>query len=138
LAARLRLHRHRADLDLVGETPETLVIRKIGYGLPGLALPPVLTAAMAFVGLSLPLAIPGVASLGLAAALFHVPNLDLRRRATATRGEMRSAVRVYLEPFALERAADAGTVETLNRTAEIGDGRAFALIRETLLRARLA
>jgi hypothetical protein len=79
-----------------------------------------------------------VASLGLAAALFHVPNLDLRRRATATRGEMRSAVRVYLEPFALERAADAGTVETLNRTAEIGDGRAFALIRETLLRARLA
>lgn len=138
LAARLRLHRYRADLDLVGETPETLVIRKIGYGLLGLAFPPVLTAAMAFVGLSLPLAIPGVASLGLAAALFHVPDVDLRRRAKTTRGEMRSAVCVYLELVALERAADAGTVEALNRAAEIGDGRAFALIRAALLRAYLA
>lgn len=138
LAARLRVDRYRADLDLVGVAPETLVIRKLGYGLLGLAFPPVLITAMAFVGLSLPLAIPGLASAGLAAALFQVPDFDLRRRARATRGEMRRAVCVYLELVALERAADAGTVEALNRAAEIGDGRAFSLIREALLRAHLA
>lgn len=138
LAARLGVERYRADLDLVGEAPETLVVRKLAYGLLGLAFPPVLTTAMAVVGLSLPLAIPGLASLGVAAALFHVPDVDLRRRAMATRREMRRAVCVYLELVALERAADAGTVEALNRAAEIGDGRAFSLIREALLRAHLS
>ena len=35
----LGLRRYGADLDLVGETPETLAVRKIGYGLLGLAVP---------------------------------------------------------------------------------------------------
>ena len=43
----------------------------------------------------------------------------------------------YLDLVALERAADAGTVEALDRAAAIGDGRAFARIRDALLRARL-
>ena len=138
LAARMGLRRYRADLDLVGEGPETLVARKLGYALLGLAFPPVLATTMALVGLSVPLVLPGVASLGLAIALFFVPDLDLRRRATTTRREMRRAVCVYLELVALERVADAGTVEALNRAAGIGNGRAFSLIRAALLRAHLA
>ncbi|MFZ5872260.1 MAG: type II secretion system F family protein, partial [Actinomycetota bacterium] len=54
------------------------------------------------------------------------------------RAQMRRAVSVYLELVALERAADAGTVEALDRAAAIGDGRAFILIRDALLRARLS
>lgn len=138
LTTRLRIDRYRADLELVGQAPETLVLRKLGYGLLGLLFPPVLTTAMALVGMSLPVVIPGVASLALAAALFHVPDVDLRRRANVTRAEMRRAVCVYLELVALERAADAGTVQALNRAAEIGDGRAFTLIRRALLRAHLS
>lgn len=138
LTSRLGIDRNRADLDLVGEAPEDLAIRKVGYGLLGLAFAPALATAMGLLGLALPVMIPGVAALGLAAALFYVPDLDLRRRATATRAEMRRAVCVYLELVALERAADAGTVEALDRAAAIGDGRAFALIRDALLRARLS
>ena len=137
LASRLGLGRYRADLDLIGESVETLAVRKVAVGLLGLAFPPVLAAAMALIGLSLPLAIPGLASLGFAVLLFLAPDLDVRRRATATRAEMRRAVCVYLELVALERAADAGTAEALHRAADIGDGRAFELFREALLRAQL-
>lgn len=137
LASRLGLSRYRADLDLIGEAPETLALRKVAFGVLGLAFPPVLATAMALIGLSLPLAIPGFASLGLAALLFFAPDLDVRRRAAETRAEMRRAVCVYLELVALERVADAGTAEALHRAADIGDGRAFLLIRDSLLRAQL-
>jgi hypothetical protein len=137
LASTLGLNRYRADLDLIGEAPEALALRKVAFGLLGLAFPPVLAAAMAVIGLSLPLAIPGLASLVLGALLFLAPDLDVRRRAAATRAEMRRAVCVYLELVALERVADAGTAEALHRAADIGDGRAFALIRDALLRAQL-
>lgn len=137
LAARLGLGRYRADLDLIGEAAETLGFRKVAFGLLGLAFPPVLATAMALIGLSLPLAIPGLASFGFAALLFFAPDLDVRRRATAIRAEMRRAVCVYLELVALERVADAGTAEALHRAAAIGDGRAFELFREALLRAQL-
>jgi hypothetical protein len=137
LASALGLDRHRADLDLIGEAPERLAFRKVGFGLLGLAFTPVLATAMALIGLSLPWAIPGFASVVLAALLFLAPDLDVRRRAVATRAEMRRAVCIYLELVALERVADAGTTEALHRAAEIGDGRAFALIRDALLRAQL-
>lgn len=137
LASSLGLDRHRADLDLIGEEPERLAFRKVGFGLLGLAFPPVLATAMALIGLSLPWAIPGFASVVLAAMLFLAPDLDVRRRAAATRAEMRRAVCIYLELVAMERVADAGTTEALHRAAEIGDGRAFALIRDALLRAQL-
>ena len=137
LASRLGLGRYRADLDLIGDAAETLALRKVAFGVLGLAFPPVLASAMAVIGLSLPLAIPGFASLVLAALLFLAPDLDVRRRATETRAEMRRAVCVYLELVALERVADAGTAEALHRAADIGDGRAFSLIRDSLLRAQL-
>lgn len=138
LAARLGLERYRADLDLLGETAGRLAARKIGYGLLGLAFPPLLTGVLALIGTALPITVPALGSVVLAGVLFVVPDLDVRRRGATARLELRRTVCVYLELVALERAADAGTVEALNRAAAIGDGRAFALIRDALLRAHLA
>jgi Type II secretion system (T2SS), protein F len=137
LAHRVGLDRYRSDLDLVGDGPAQLMTRKIGYALLGLVFPPVLVTVMGLLGLWLPLPIPVLGSLLLATGLFFVPDLDLRRRAQAARDQMRRAVCVYLELVALERAADAGAVEALERAAAIGDGRAFELIGDALLRARL-
>lgn len=137
IASALGMERHRADLELIGEAPESLALRKVAFGLLGLAFPPVLATAMALIGLSLPLVIPGGAALVLAGGLFFAPDLDVRRRAVRTRAEMRRAVCVYLELVALERVADAGSAEALHRAADIGSGRAFALLREALLRAQL-
>ena len=132
------LRRYRSDLDLVGETPEDLAVRKIGYGLLGLVFPALLAATLTLLGVSPPLVIPAAASLALGAVLFTVPDLDLRRRAGAARDELRHAVCAYLELVALERAGDAGTVEALERAATVGDSPAFLRIRDALTRAELA
>lgn len=135
---RFGLPRLRADLELVGDSPSHLLVRKVGYAALGLAFPPVLAFVMAVIGLRLPIAIPAIASVAFAAVLFFVPDLDVRRGALGVRREMRRAVVVYLELVALERAADAGASEALHRAAAIGDGRAFALIRDALTRAQLS
>ena len=132
-----RLDLPSRDLELVGDSPDRFLLKKLLFGALGLAFPPVLAALMAIIGLSLPLVIPGLASLALGAALFFAPDLDVRRRAAAAREEMRRAVCVYLELVALERVADAGTAEALQRAADVGDGLAFGLIRDALVRAQL-
>ena len=138
LVGQLRADKLTAELRLLGQTPEQLVVRKLSFALLGLAFPPVLAAVMGVIGLTLPVVIPGFASLALGAALLFAPDLDVRKRALEARREMRRAVCIFLELVALERAADAGTTEALNRAADIGDGRAFSLLRDALLRARLA
>ena len=137
LVRRLGLQRLSTNLELIGDTPEALAVRKVAFGLLGLVFPPLLVAAMAVLGATLPVAIPGAASLGLAALLFFAPDLDVRRRAEVARVELRRAVCVYLELVALERVADAGTAEALRRAADIGDGLAFSLLRDALIRAQL-
>lgn len=135
---RFGLPRLRADLELVGESPTHLLVRKVSYAALGLAFPPLLVFVMAVIGLRLPVGIPVIASIAFGAVLFFVPDLDVRRGAVRVRAEMRRAVVVYLELVALERAADAGASEALHRAAAIGDGRAFALIRDALMRAQLS
>ncbi len=133
----LDLDRHRADLALTGTTATRLAMEKLGYAFVGLAFPVLLTAILALSGTALPFVVPTAASLVLAVVLSFMPEVELRRRATAARVQMRRTVCVYLELVALERAADAGAVEALERAAAIGDGPGFEHIREALLRARL-
>jgi hypothetical protein len=137
LAERLGLQRYRSDLALVQETAGDLAARKVGYAAIGLVFPPLLATASTVLGVRPPVPVPVVASLLLAVVLFFVPDVDLRRRAAEVRAEMRRAVCIYLELVALERLADAGASEALERAADIGDGRAFTLIRDALLRARV-
>ncbi len=137
IAATLNLDRHRADLALTGTTAQRMATEKIGYALVGLTFPVVLAAILALAGLAVPAVLPVAVSLGLAAAMSFLPEVDLARRADLARTQLRRTVCVYLELVALERAADAGAVESLERAAAIGDGAGFTHIREALLRARL-
>ena len=135
---RLGLARHAADLRLLGESVEQLVVRKLAYGLVGLAFPPVLATLMALIGLRLPWPIPAGAAAVFAAVLFLAPDLDIRQRANAVRDELRRASAAYLELVALERAADAGASEALDRAATIGVTPAFERLQDALTRAHLA
>ena len=135
---RLGLARHAADLRLLGESVEQLVVRKLAYGLVGLAFPPVLATLMALIGLRLPWPIPAGAAVVFAAMLFLAPDLDVRQRANAVRDELRRASAAYLELVALERAADAGASEALDRAATIGVTPAFERLQDALTRAHLA
>lgn len=137
LAEQLHLDRYRADLALTGTTVERMVVEKLAYGLVGLVFPALMGAILSLAGLSLPVALPALFGLALGVAMSFLPEIDLRRRASRARKAMRRSVCVYLELVALERAADAGAVEALERAAAIGDDAGFGHIREALLRARL-
>ncbi|GEA89063.1 type II secretion system F family protein [Cellulomonas cellasea] len=133
----LGLRRFTADLRMLDETPEQLAARKAGYAVLGVAFPVILALAAALLGVQPPVVIPAAAALALGALLFVVPDLDLRRRAAIARADLRRATCVYLELVALERAADAGTTEALDRAASIATTREFTRIRDALLRAEL-
>lgn len=137
LVEQLGLTRHTADLELVGETAATLLLRKLGYTMLGLAFPPVLASLMALTGLSLPWPVPAALGAVLGVVLFVVPDLDLRHRANLARVDVRAELGVYLELVALERAADAGSSEALERAAAVGDSRFFGLVRDELMRSQL-
>lgn len=137
LTRTLRLERHAADLALTGTSLARLAGEKVGYALVGLVFPVLMTAILVIGGVSLPLAVPALAGVVLAAAMSLLPDHELRRRASLARVQMRRTVCTYLELVALERAADAGAVEALERAAAIGQGPGFGHIREALLRARL-
>jgi hypothetical protein len=137
LARAARLDRLSADLDLLGETVELLVVRKLGYLLLGLAFPPILATVLALIGSSLPWGLPMMAALALGGVLFMMPDVDVHGRARAARAELRAAVCAYLEMVALERAADAGAIEAVERAATIGDTPAFERIRAALTKAQL-
>lgn len=134
----LGLSRYAADLRMVQTTPETLAGHKIGYGLVGLAFPPLMSTLLLLLGVSLPFGLPLAIGVVLGALFFWLPDLTLRQEATAARARMREATCVYLELVAMERLADAGPSEALDRAASIGGSREFARIRDALLRAELA
>lgn len=137
VAEALGLDRHRADLAITGTTPTRMALEKMGYAFVGLTFPVLLTSILSIAGLALPVVIPLAAAVGLAVGMSFLPELELRRRSAVARMQMRRTVCAYLELVALERAADAGAVEALERAAAIGDGPGFGHVRDALLRARL-
>lgn len=131
------LEKHRADLALTQTTSARMAREKLAYAALGLAFPVMLSAVVGVAGMSPPLFVPVGLSVGLAALLSLMPEAELRRRAAVARFNMRRTVCAYLELVALERTADAGPVEALERAAAIGSGPGFVHIRQALLRARL-
>ena len=133
----LGLRRFTADLRMVDQTVETLAARKVGYAFLGLTFPTVMALLLAVVGTRTPILFPAALAVMGAGVLFVVPDIDLRRRATRARADMRRATCVYLELVALERAADSGATEALERAATVGQSREFERIREALLTAEV-
>lgn len=127
-----------ADLRLLGQDRDEWLASKVGFGVLGLALVPVLTGVAALAGHKMAWTVPAVGSLALGAALFFVPDLVTRVNAAEKRTDFRHAVTSYLDLVALERGAGAAPTEALEAAAEIGGGWAFERIAAALDRARKA
>ncbi|MFF7995113.1 hypothetical protein ACFZDG_35750 [Kitasatospora xanthocidica] len=127
----------RTNLALVGQTPGRFLLTKAALAFMGLLVPSVICAFWAIIGLTMPIPVPVIVSLLLAAALWFAPDLALRDQAKRARQEFSHAVAAYLELVALERAGDAGPAEALEKAASVGEGWAFVRIQQALLRARV-
>lgn len=111
---------------------------KAVLALVGLVFPPLAGLVLALLGAGLPLALPAAGSLLLAAGLWLLPDVELRRRAAAAREEFARAVTAYVDLTALERAAGSGPTQALEHAASVGDSWVFVRLREELARARYA
>jgi hypothetical protein len=127
-----------ADLALLGKDRASWIASKVGCGLLGLAVPPLLAGLASVAGVGLGWSAPAVISLLCGVGLFFAPDLVTRVNAAERRTDFKRALTSYLDLVALERGAGAGPTEALEAAAEIGDGWAFRRIAAALDAARRA
>jgi hypothetical protein len=127
------------SLALLGYTTARYQATLLLAGFAGLALPLVAGVMAVASGRHLPgpvMAAGTGLSLASAAGFALVAHHEVRFRAGRIRREVRATVAVYLSLVAMERGAGHGTVESLERAAELGDGLVIRRIRQALVRAR--
>ncbi|MFI9272690.1 hypothetical protein ACIGXM_18495 [Kitasatospora sp. NPDC052896] len=123
------------ELALVGRTPARFMAHKLLFALIGLVLPGYLSAMAAVGGVALPVAVPMLAGLGMAAGGWLLPDAIVQSEAKEARVEYLHGIAAYLELVALERASDHGPAEAMRRAAAIGRGAVLRRIRDALERA---
>ncbi|MEV5820590.1 type II secretion system F family protein [Micromonospora haikouensis] len=127
---------HR-QLALLDRTPEQYALSLLLSALVGLATPTFLGAVLFLGGVSVPLAVPLLGSLGMAFVAALIAHRSVLTRADAARDEFRQAVCTYLDLVALQLSAAHGPVQALERAAAVCDGWVFDRIRESLRIAQM-
>jgi hypothetical protein len=109
---------------------------KVLFALLGLAIPPLLTGFFALLGLRLPFVVPVLATAGLAAGMFFLPDYNARDLAKTARVEFTRALGAYIDLVALERNAGSGPRQAMEVAARVGDSWVFTRLAEELARSR--
>jgi hypothetical protein len=109
---------------------------KLTFAGLGLLIPPGLTLLFNSLGLGLPLQIPALAAIGLAAVMFFIPNYNALDEARKARVEFARALGAYIDLVALERHNGIGARQAMEAAAEVGDSWVFTRLSEELTRSR--
>ena len=109
---------------------------KLTFAGLGLLIPPSLSLLFNSLGLGIPVQIPAVASIGLAAVMFFLPNYYALDDARKARLEFARALGAYIDLVALERHNGIGVRQAMEGAAEVGDSWVFTRLSEELTRSR--
>jgi hypothetical protein len=109
---------------------------KLTFAFLGLLIPPLLAWFFGLLGLGFPVAIPAIASLGLAGVMFFLPNYNALDDARKARLEFTRALGAYIDLVALERNNGSGVRQAMEAAAEVGDSWVFTRLSEELTRSR--
>lgn len=109
---------------------------KLTFAALGVVIPPLLALFFSFLGLSLPVAIPSAAAVGLAIVMFFIPNYNVIDNAKDARREFSRALGAYIELVALERTNGSGVRQAMEAAAEVGSSWVFRRLSEELTRSR--
>ncbi len=132
------LPRIRRDLAVTGVPLERHMAEKVTLALFGLLLAPGAAAALAVVGVRLPLAIPLWAAVGLGIGGFILPDLGLLADAAALRREYRRTLSLILDLTVISLAGGAGVEGALtDAAANAGQGIPATRLQRALEEARL-
>jgi len=86
---------------------------KLTFAFLGLLIPPLLAWFFGLIGLGFPVAIPALASLGLAVVMFFLPNYNAVDDARKARLEFSRALGAYIDLVALERNNGSGVRQAM-------------------------
>jgi tight adherence protein C len=131
----VRTPQREQQLALAGITAEAWARDKLIGATGGLAVPLMVWAALAAIGIQLP---PAVGLLALAAAVggWFLPDLRLREQVEQRRKAFQYALSAYLDLVNVILAGGGGIETALVAAADAGDGWAFARLRHALHRAQ--
>lgn len=127
----------RADLAILERSWQQFLTTKVGLGAAGFLFGPLVFGAAQLLGLHLTPIVPLWLALTFGGLFFILPDLEVRREATAKRDAMRRVVGAYLDLVSMNLAGGRGLPEALMSAAEIGDSWALRRIRDCLTDARL-
>lgn len=127
----------RANLRLVGRSVEAFLGTKALLGFFGLMFPLVLLSGLSLLGLHLSFVIPVWVGVLFGVIFFFLPDLELRQEVEKRRRDFRHAIGAFLDLVAMNLSGGRGVPEALLAASEIGEGWAFARIRDALTNARL-
>ncbi len=126
----------RQNLALLDRSLEAHLVSKLLMAGFGQVLPTPVAAALAWMGLGVPM-ITGVGfGLVLAVVFWVVPDLSVAEQAAHRRSDLRRALACYLDLVAMSLAGGRGIPEALPSAAAIGQGWGFELIARTIATAR--
>ncbi|HEY8527844.1 MAG TPA: type II secretion system F family protein [Acidimicrobiales bacterium] len=126
------IDRMRADLRVVGRSPEEHAARVGSYVLWSLVLGPWVAVVAWLAGANLPPIVPLVITVGGASWGLVVPFVTLRQLATARRKAFAHALSAYCNVTVMSLAAGRGVEQALETASTAGQGWAFAEIRGAL------
>ncbi|HEY9563078.1 MAG TPA: type II secretion system F family protein [Nocardioides sp.] len=109
---------------------------KLTFAALGLVAPPLLGAFFEVLGIGLPIMVPAVASVALAAVCFFIPNYNAIDDAKRARVEFARALGAYIDLVALERHNGSGVRQAMESAAEVADSWVFRRLSEELGRSR--
>ena len=128
----------RADLSLLERSWQQFLVTKLGLAALGFVFGPLLFVLLWFAGLHLTPIIPVWLALAFGGLCFILPDLEVRRDATAKRDDFRRVVAAYLDLVSMNLAGGRGLPEALMTAAEVSDGWALRRVRDCLTDARLS
>lgn len=104
----------------------------------GLFFPSILNLVVVLSGGGMDWQLPVFVGLGLGAALFFVPDIEVRKRAASARTEFRRALGAFVELAALCRNAGIGVTQSLELAANVSDTWVFVRLASALQEAAYA
>ena len=134
----LRLASTRPDLAVSAKPLERFYLDKVLFAVVGFVLVPAFAGGMTLVGVKLPVIVPVWVSLLLGVGGFFLPDVLIRSEATERRRSFRHALSAFLELVRINLAGGAGIEGALYDAVNVGQGWAFAHLREALATARLS